>query len=54
MPSATDPELNISVLIAIIDRSSIPTAVVIYRAVIDRIIPELVGATILVAIAAGG
>lgn len=52
MPGAADPELNIPVFIAIIDRSSVPAAAVKHRAVIDRIIPELVGAAILVAIAA--
>ena len=51
-PIALDPELCASLVTTIIDGAPVPTAPEIHRAVIDRILPELVGTARAVAIPA--
>jgi hypothetical protein len=49
-PIALDPIPIISAVFAVVERPVVPIAAEIHRAIIDRIIPELVGASRLVAI----
>ena len=52
-PVAMDPELTMAERLTVIDRAVIPIAMPEHGAIIDRHLPEIVGAAELVAIAAG-